>query len=323
VGPAILIGECAGSGSIITAILPHLVGLGQPRLVYLQPGLKVEKKAPKDWSHLVIKSLPRLVSGDRGSLPAGSSKTATLFRTVVLANVKPVDMNEKDFELAQVGIGICVPNPQDEDEDIVVTAGHLQALGLNHLTMVQRVVLDAAEAELSEGRIIARTATFALFRSPVTMVDASGKHGKFNLFYAFCVDRPTGKLHTGVWAMRPDYEPQQAPTTIVKLGADPVFPCELDVRARRILGTVPFSWSFAMRSLPPGEKLRVSPRLGKLMLETSRHPAESDPEALERLMLETLVPVPESKVAGDRSAVPAIDAGVRRTAIPPPYRKVR
>ena len=85
-----LIGECAGSGHITTIILANLVGFSQPRLVYLPARPKIEKKAPKDWTHLVIKSLPRLVSGDRGTLPAGSSKTATMFHSVLLANVKPV-----------------------------------------------------------------------------------------------------------------------------------------------------------------------------------------------------------------------------------------
>jgi hypothetical protein len=266
-----LVGVCAGSGQLTSTILTNLVGFSQPRLVYLKPGLRIQKKAPKGWTHLVMKSLPRLVTGDRGSLPSGSAKTASLFHSVLVANVKPVDMNEKDFELTQVGLGMCVPNPQDEAEDIVVTADHLDALGLDHLTMVQKMVLDAAEVEMAEGRIIARTATFALFRSPVTMVDTGGKHSKFNLHYAFCVDRPTGKLHVGVWPMRPTAEPQQGPTTMVKLDADSVFPVDLD--------------------------------------------------ELERLLLETLSSAVEPNVAGQGSTLPSTDRAIRRTAIPPPYRK--
>jgi hypothetical protein len=318
-----LIGECAGSGQITTIILTHLVGFSQPKLVYLQPGLRIEKKAPKDWTHLVVKSLPRIVSGDIGTLPAGAKKTATLFHNVLLANVKPVDMNEKDFELTQVGLGICVPNPQDEAEDIVVTADRLEALGLDHLTMVQRMVLDAAEVEMAEGRIIARTPTFALFRAPMTMVDGAGKHNKFNLHYAFCVERGTGKLHVGVWALRPNPEPRQAPATMVKLASETVFTCDIDVRAKRILGTVPYSWSFGMRSLPPGQKLRVPPALGQLIVKTSRHPAESDPDELERLLLETLAPAADPNVAGRATAKSKTDRSVRRTAIPPPYRKTQ
>jgi hypothetical protein len=299
------------------------IGMSQPRLVYLKPGLRITKKPPEGWSHLVIKSIPRLATGDLGSLPAGSKKTATLFRSVLLANVKPVDINEKDFELTQIGVGICIPDPQDEDQDIVVSADMLSALGLNHLTTVQRMVLDAAELEMAEGRIIARTATFALFRSPVTILDpgAGGKHAKANLHYAFSTNRATGRLDVAVWTMKPESAPQQAPATLVKLAADTIFPCELDVRARRILGTIPFSWSFAMRELPPGRELRVPSSLGSLIVTTNRHPAESDPDELERLLIKTLSTVPAADMARDKTAVPTTDGAVRRTAIPPPYRR--
>jgi hypothetical protein len=315
--------QCSGSGPMTGVLAASTMGMSQPRLYYLKPGLRIEKKPPTGWSHLVLKSIPKLATGELGTLPAGSKKTATLFRSVLLANVKPVDFNEKDFELTQVGVGICIPDPQDEDQDIVVSADMLNALGLTHLTTVQRMVLDAAEAEMAEGRIIARTATFALFCSPVTILDAGagGRHSKANLYYAFCVNRTTGRLDVAVWTLKPESTLQQAPATMVKLASAVVFPCELDVRAKRILGTVPYSWSFAMRDLPPGRKLRVPPALGKLIVETSRHPAESDPDELERLLRNTLSPIADDDIADDKSAVPTTDGSVRRTAIPPPYRK--
>ena len=320
-----LIAESSGSDQMTGIIAASAMGMSQPKLVFLKPGLRIAKKPPDGWSHLVIKSIPRLASGDSSSLPAGSSKTATLFRSVLLANVKPVDINEKDFELTQIGVGICIPDPQDEDQDIVVSADMLSALGLNHLTTVQRMVLDAAELEMAEGRIIARTATFALFRSPVTILDTvtGGKHSKANINYAFCVNRTTGRLDVAVWTMKPESSPQQAPATMVKLAADAVFPCDLDVRVKRILRTVPYSWSFAMKDLPPGKKLSVPHALGTLIVETSRHPAESDPDELERLLRKAFSTVPDADMADDKTAVPSSDGAVRRTAIPPPYQKVQ
>ena len=118
--------ECNGSDPMTGMIAASAMGMSQPRLVYLKPGLRITKKPPEGWTHLVIKSIPRLATGDLGSLPAGSKKTATLFRSVLLANVKPVDINEKDFELTQIGVGICIPDPQDEDQDIVVSADMLE-----------------------------------------------------------------------------------------------------------------------------------------------------------------------------------------------------
>jgi len=304
----VMASECAGSMPAPAMVVAQAVGWSQPRLVYLQPGMLITDKPPTGWSHLVVKSIPRLASGDRGTLPAGSSKTAAYFRTVILADVKPVDVDEKDFELVQIGVGICVPVPQDEEHDMVVAADRLDALGL-HLTTVQRMVLDAAEAEMAEGRIIARTPTFALFRSPAIVLDAGNEHRRVNLCYAFCVERTTGKLRVGAWTMAPETKPQKAPSALVRLGAKPVYDCQIDVRAKRILGTVPYSWSFALRSLPPGRSLPVPPPLGELIATTNRHPDEVDTEELERLLQKTL------------STSPDADRAVRRTAIPPPYRR--
>jgi hypothetical protein len=177
------------------------------------------------------------------------------------------------------------------------------------------------EAEMKEGRIIARTPTFALFRSPVTVVAAGNKHRKVDICYAFCVERTTGRLRVGVWTMRPEAEPQQAPATMVKMASDPIFHCELDVKAKKILGTVPYTWSFAMRTLPPGNALRVPPALGERIVATSQHPAGSDSDELERLLMQTLSTVPELNVVGNKRALPKADGAVRSTAIPPPYRK--
>ncbi len=64
-----------------------------------------------------------------------------------MQNVEPVDINEErtsDWQL-EIRVGMCIPDPQDEDQDIVVSADMLErGSGLNHLTTVQRMVLDAA-----------------------------------------------------------------------------------------------------------------------------------------------------------------------------------
>ena len=208
--------DCFGSEPIAGMVAAGSVAMSQPKLVYLKPGLRIGKKPPQGWTHLIMKSIPHLGSGDLGSLPAGSAKTATLFRSVLLANVKPVDFAERDYELTQIGLGLCIPDPQDEEQDIVVTAETLDALGLRHLTTVQRMVLDAAEEEMAEGRIIARTATFALFRSPVTVLDpgGAGKHSKANIHYAFSANRTTGRLDVIVWTTKPGTVAQHAPTMV-------------------------------------------------------------------------------------------------------------
>jgi hypothetical protein len=279
------LGVCWGPNQTGSMLLAQTVAGKQPKLVYLQPGMRISDQSPKGWSDLVLKSLPRLASGDRSTLSAEASKIATLFRTVILADVQPANPDEKDFILTRVGVGICVP--QDEVHDVVVSSDRLDALGL-HLSTVERAVLDAAEAELAEGRIIARTPTFALFRGSGTLL-VSGKHRSIALFYAFCVERSTGQLHSAVWAMRPEGEPQLPPAAIVKLGTKAIYDCELDVKARRILGAIPLSWSFAMRTLPPGTSVRVPADLGASIVTFAKRPSDGDPNELERELARILI----------------------------------
>jgi hypothetical protein len=299
---AVLVGWSAGVEVGALAVVSQAVGFTQPRLVYLQPGIRLSDQPPKDWSHLVLRSIPRLASGDQGSLPDIAEKIATLFRTVIVADVQPVDQETKDFVLARIGVGMCVPD--GAGQDMVVTQDRLDALGLR-LSTVERIVLEAAEAELAEGRIIARTSTFALLRGPVTLA-VGGKHRKVDLFYAFCVEHTTGRLRVAVWSMASGRGPHPPPTELVVLGGKPTFQCELDVQARRLLGTIPVSWSFAMRSLPPGRSLRVPPALGDLIVATARHPDPDLAKDLERVLGKTLSSVREYTKAGYETADPSV-----------------
>jgi hypothetical protein len=296
--------EITEPDSGINTLASLAVGNMQTKLVHLPPGMLIGDKPPEEWSHLVLKSLPRLASGDKDSLPSDAAKTAAYFRTVILANVKPVDVDEKEFELTKIGIGICVPQKGVID-DLVVTAGHLEALGL-HLSTVRKIVLDTHEREMAEGRIIARTPTFALFRSPATVVAAGNEHRRVNLNYAFCVERNTGKLQVGVWTSAIEAKMSRPPQTMARLGVNPIFDCKIDVQSQKLFGvTVPLSWSFAMSELP-GRPVPVPKTLGELIVAMAKSPNDGDPEELEQALDKVLVNIVQP------------DKNVRRTAIPPP-----
>ena len=72
---------------------------------------------------------------------------------------------------------------------------------------------------------------------------------------------------------------------MVRLGSKPVFDCPIDVRPNKFIGvTVPFSWSFAMSKLPPGQKVFVPRTLGDLIVTTSKSPNDGEPEELEEAL---------------------------------------
>jgi hypothetical protein len=295
IGPAVAPDRCNGSEGAAAALAAGAVGWSQPQLVLLPAATRVGESPPTGWSHLVIRSIPRLASGDRDTLPSFAFTTATLFRTVILADVQPVGL-DKEFILARVGLGMCVPGRDGPKEDIVVASDRLEALSVR-LSTIERKVLDVAEAELAEARIVSRTSTFALLRAPATLVVA-GKHRKVDLCYAFCVDRMSGRLRVGVWSMWPGTNRQPPPPLIIELAPKTSFDCALDVHAVRLLGTIPFNWSFALRELPPGREVRVAGPLGDMIATVCRHAGEVKSEELERLLKSALFPKPEAIKAG-------------------------
>ena len=287
-------GRSAAACPGVAALAAEAVG-SQPRLVQLTAATRVGDTAPEGWSHLVIKSIPRLASGDWRDLPKVANKTATMFRTVILADVQPLGL-EKEYILSRVGIAMCVPAPDGKGDDIVVSSDRLEALSMR-LSTVEHMVLDAAERELVEARIIAFTSSFALLRSPVTLL-FQGKHQKVDLYYAFCVDPPTGRLRVGVWSMWPGTGKQPPPPFVIDLAPKTTFDCALNVQAKRVLGTVPYSWSFAMEKLPDGHSIPIkgNKQLGAKIVAITKHPSDVDSAEFERMLRKVLfAPHPPAK----------------------------
>ena len=301
------VSRCEGSGLAPAVLAAQAEGWSQPRLVILPAATRVADSPPEGWSHLVMKSVPRLASGDLDTLPSSASKTAALFRTVMMADVQPVGL-DKEYILSRIGIGMCVPARDGKVEDIVVSSDRLQSLSIR-LSTIEQLVLDVAEGELAEARLVARTPSFALLRSPAMLVVA-GKHRKVDLYYAFCVDRTTGRLRVGLWSMWPGTIQQPPPPALIELAPKTLFDCTVDVHAKRLLGTIPISWSFAMRSLPPGRSVRVGTALGQQIVTLARHPADVDAEELERMLRQALSPTPD----------PGANRAGYQTLTPPPYR---
>jgi hypothetical protein len=274
----------------------------QPRLVQLTAATRIGDAPPEGWSHLVIKSIPRLASGDARDLPDVAHRTATMFRTVVLADVEPLGL-DKQFILSRVGLAMCIPARDGRNDDIVVASDRVEALGMR-LSTVEQMVLDAAEAELAESRIIAFTSSFALLRAPATLVVA-GKHHKVDLYYAFCVDPTTGRLWVGAWSMWPGDVKQPPPPFVIEVASQTKFDCAIDVQAKRVLGTVPYSYSFAMRKLPPGHEIPIKGNkpLGEKIVAIAKHPSDVNSGEFER-MLRPILFAPRADPAGTTARAP-------------------
>ncbi|MGC8643107.1 MAG: hypothetical protein ACP5XB_24880 [Isosphaeraceae bacterium] len=241
--------ELTGNRQALGSEPPDVLNGGRPKLVRIRPGTIVGDRPPASWSHLVVKSLPRLASGDLKTLPRSAFRTATLIRTVILADVGPAPDQPETFVLRRIGIGLCVP--RKDGSDVVVQSNRLGDSGVS-LGIVESIVLEKAEAELTRGRLIASTPTFALYRGPALMQGDQGPR-KVVLSYALLVGPDDGTLRTFVWAQDAERDDGASSTEVVELKPSLVFDCPLDVEAERLLGAVPVSWSFAMQGLPPGQ----------------------------------------------------------------------
>jgi len=233
------------------------------------------------WSHLVVKSLTRLASGDLGTLPRSAFRTAALIRTVILADVGRSADDPSRFALRRVGVGLCVPDLSKGD--VVVESGRLEESDVK-LGMMEKIVLQSAEAELALGRLVARGPTFALYHGPAVL-EVEGVHHKVELFYAFLVDERSGALRVLVWSEEARNSGPAAPARLVELRPNLVFDCPLNVKAERLLGTVPVSWSFAMESLPPGQPRPMTSDLRRYLGGDAQ---QRDPERMEQALRQAL-----------------------------------
>lgn len=262
---------------LLIGFVPTAASAGEPGLVLVAPGTVVGKKVPTGWTNLVLKSIPRLATGDLGTLPATSARTASLFRTVILANIAP-DPTSGRFQLAKVGMGLCIPfEGQDEVVDPESVSPAAKSLGT-----IDRIVLGEAFRELNRGRLIAQGPTFAIYRAPTTMLMGKGHH-KILLCYVLRVDPISGALTTFLWWTLDEPPAKLVAKSLVQLAPDLQLDCGIDVRATRVFGMVPVSWSFGMAALPPGRTLRLAVEEVALIERVVRDAGSS--EELERIML--------------------------------------
>ncbi len=251
-----------------------------PILVYLDPGTIVETTLPLGWSHSVIKTITHLAGGDVDTLPTFAKVSATKFRTVVLADVRP-DPRTGRFILSRVGAGLGTTH---NGRDTIISYDSLAKLGVDFSTL-DGMVLNRAEKALGRSRIAARTATFALYDTYVELAKKSGKHHSIMLRYAIVVDPEKGTLRCVVWNVEADPVARSAPNILSLLPENFLFKCGVHVEARRMIGNLVTSWGFAMADLPAGKAIPMSPTLDKM---ATLEPAEIDAASLESAVRETL-----------------------------------
>jgi len=261
---------------------PVSAHLQAPRLVHLDSGSRLEgQSAPQGWSHLVIKSIPELATGDLDTVSSQAFETARRIRPVIVADIR---LSEPEFGpiyyLARVGVGICAPG-QDGVSDRVISPASVEGTR-GSWTAKQRIILAAMAYEVSRTHLAAATPTLALIRSPNTFL-IEGSHRKVESCQALLVDPRNGKLRVIVWLEDAQHDAREPAEVPARLVSAPIFDCPQDVHATRVLGT-PVAWSFAIRDLPPGTDLTLPAELAGSLKATVE--GSGDPAALEQALSE-------------------------------------
>lgn len=223
------------------------------RLEQVPPGTVIDKKAPKGWSNLIIKSYSRPGTGDVKQLSSAADRLTRLLFTAIVADVKANKdgSDGKPYKLAKVAVGL---GTRIGDKDTVITPDTQKRLGAG-LGLLARVVLRTAQEKLNDITVVARSATFLVFDSPSMMV-VEGKHKPIVLRYALLVELQSGHLNALVWALAraEDGKYSRLVGAIQWLAPNLTGDCVLHVDGSEFSLGQPTERAFAITAPPKGQK---------------------------------------------------------------------
>jgi len=258
------------------------------RVALIPPGTVIGDRAPKGWTHLIIKSHPRLGAESRAKVSVSTARLAGLLFTAILADVQPTGQPQSDvrFMLSSVAVGV---GTKVTGQDMILTSDTQAKLGAR-LGFLEGQVLSGGGKQLEQIYCVARSRTMAILDAPSTLL-RDKKHQQVMLRYAVLVDPQTGRLDTLLWLLdREDRDEDSGPLSPLQwLPPDKLEDCALDVDPDEfgLLG-IPGPKAFAMERMPQGRQAIEFPNELKSTAAAGEF-TPSSAQALERA-LRTLLP---------------------------------
>jgi hypothetical protein len=172
----------------------------QPRLELIRPGTVIEERAPVGWTHLILKSQPRLPDSERRKVGDTTAALATMVFMATTASVQAEDTDRgRQYRLARIGVGVGM---NVGGRDMIVSPDSQRALGAN-LGLAERLVLSGIYDKQMEVRFVAVSRTGVVMDTPAFM-PRGREHVPVVLRYVFLVDADTGRLDALVWRIDRD-----------------------------------------------------------------------------------------------------------------------
>jgi hypothetical protein len=242
-------------------------------LARIEPGVQIVDRAPPGWSHLVIKSQPKVTAGDVAKVPDMTVRLVGMFFTAILMKVErqpAVEPPQYRLATAAIGMGTRV-----RDKDLIVSSETYRSLGAN-LGLIGGIVLSKSEEQFNHVIEVARSPTMVVADAP-TVLARGAQHVQVMLRYAFLADPRDGRCYTLIWILDKDgaggYRLGNTPLVLMKPNL--VTDCEMRVDASKFSFGTPSPDAFAVLRMPPGAVLEWPAGLRTLAAERQFTPGSA------------------------------------------------
>jgi hypothetical protein len=251
--------HCRAARAAQPAKAREVYDLREQMIPGILPGTVIGSTAPRNWSHLILKSQPRVTDGDVQDVSQLTLSMARLLSVTTVANVKVTDAGGRPhYILEQVAIGL---GTRINGQDVIIDSETQSQLGAN-LGLLARSVLSGTEAEMALFKQVVRSPTLLVFDAPTTGV-LRNEHRRIVVRHAIVVDGATGQLNTLLWIidLNATGEYTQAVGSMSLLQPNTLEARSLSVDSNEFTLGIPSSKAIAMVRIPPGQSIVIPPQL--------------------------------------------------------------
>jgi hypothetical protein len=220
------------------------------KIELLSPGTIVGDRLPEPWTHLIVKSQPRVTAGDVNRVSNTQLRLAGMYFMATLAQVERVDRGGRtSYRLARLASGI---GTNVSGRDMIVSPETTGRLGAN-VGFLGGILLGEMYDKQRAVEVVLRSETLAVYDTPI-VIRLNDRNRTLVLRYGIVVDPQSGRLNALAWLI--DVDEQQRYLRLVGnmqwLAANKVMDCQLYVDKSEYTLGVPSDNAFACLKIPQG-----------------------------------------------------------------------
>lgn len=249
----------------------------------VEPGLVIGQSAPAEWSHLVVKSHPRIRDEDLSKVGGTTARLSSILFTAFLADVKSA-AGGSTYRLERLAVGI---GTNIDGKDTILSPDTQKKYGAK-LGMLGRQVLSRTYERQKENVVMFRTPVSAIVDAPVVM--RRRQHNRFvNFRYLLLVDSNSGRLDVLLWLVDRNEagDVLGAVGDIEYLPPNKIVDATLAVDDSQFTFGVPSDLAFGVTSLPAGRQKIAMPEDLRAIAGQARL-SDAEAKTLERRLRDLL-----------------------------------